>query len=172
MKNTAINTLEYTGMVTLSQYVNSKKIKLMQVHNEGGNPLFNFISDCLVGDFDVAKVNLPTKIMLLKYTDEIDPTGNITGMTIEKKSGFIYLLSKPEKIYNTSKGIVKYSFMLSRDILESTDFNSIGLYTSNTSELYPENYAAFCKVNISKNDISTSSILVVDWELNISNKNY
>ena len=172
MKNTAINTLEYTGVVTLSQYINSKKVKITQVNNEGGNPLFNFLSDCLIGDFDTAKASLPTKIMLLKSYEIIDTSNNTTSINVESRSGFIYLLSKPEKVYDNTKGVVRYSFVLSRDIIESTDFNSIGLYTNSTTEVYPQNYAAFCKVSINSNDISSSSILIVDWELNISNKNY
>ena len=172
MKNAAINTLEYTGMVTLSQYINSKKVKLAQVQNEGGNPLFNFMSDCLIGDFDVARVNLPTKIMLLNVTSTKDTDGNTSVLNIESRSGFVYLLTKPEKVYNATKSVVRYSFALSRDILEGTDFNSIGLYAAGTAETHPQEYAALCKVSINGNDISTSSILVVDWELNISNKNY
>ena len=69
MKNIATNTLGYTGIVTLSQYINSKKIKIAQVHNEGSYPLFNFLSDCLLGDFSIAALALPNKIMLLKKDD-------------------------------------------------------------------------------------------------------
>lgn len=169
MKNIATNTLGYTGTVTLSQYIGSKKFKIAQVHNAGGNPLFNFLSDCLVGDFDVAKFSRPTKIRLLNYTQESDETtGKITKI-FTPASDFIYLLTKPEKIYNTSKGIVRYSFAISRDVLEGGNFNSIGLYSNSASELEPDNFAAFCEVNVSKTAIAASSVLVVDWELTISN---
>jgi hypothetical protein len=163
MKNTATNTLEYTGIVTISQYIGSKKVKLTQVHNEGGTALFNFLSDCLVGDFDLAKIVRPTTIMLLNYSNETDADGNIIGKSYTRASKFIHLLTKPEKVYTPSKGTVRYSFILTRDNLEGVNFNSIGLYTNAASELDPENFAAFCEVtNFNINDISSSAVLVVD----------
>lgn len=169
MKNTAINTLKYTGIVTISQYIGSKKIKLAQTHNAGGNSLFNFLADCLVGDFSIAALNRPTKIRLLNYSETKDTA---TGKKIENYtpvSDFLYLYTKPEKVYNISKGIVRYSFVISRDILESSDFNSIGLYNDSATELETENFAAFCEINIPRTEILASSLLVVDWELIISN---
>ena len=45
MTNTAVNTLTYTGIVTLSQYIENKKVKIGQTHNKGGAPLFKFLSN-------------------------------------------------------------------------------------------------------------------------------
>ena len=160
MSNTAINTLKYTGIVTLSQYIGSKKFEIAKIHNAGGNPLFNFLSDCLVGDFDIARLSRPTKIMLLdKDTD---------GSYISK-SGFIYLISKPEKDSN-SHGTVHYNFTVARDVLDGTSFSSIGLYTDNTSTSDVQSFAAVCDVDLSVYNLSSSSALLIDWELNISNR--
>lgn len=161
MKNTAINTLGYTGTVTLSQYIGSKKIKLTQMKNSGAYSLFNFLSDCLVGDFEVAKLSRPAAIRLLEH----DSTTN----SYTPCSDFIFLLTKPEKVYSDNKGIVRYSFAISRDILTSSSFNSIGLYSSSVSDVEPESFAAVCKINIPRAEIAASSMLVVDWELTISN---
>jgi hypothetical protein len=172
MKNTAINTLGYTGIVTLSQYIGSKKVEIAKVHNAGGKILFDFLSDCLIGDFDIAKINRPTKIMLLNcYDKEDESTGSITPV-YESVSGFIYLLTKPEKVFDAKNGVVRYSFSIPRSQLEggSMSFNSIGLYANSTTALSPEDFAAVCKVDITPTDISMSSALVVDWELYISNK--
>ncbi len=166
MKSAALNTLEYTGMVTLSQYIGHKKIKIVERANAGGNPLFNFLADCLVGDFDTAKLCKPTKIMLLQYS-ELDGKPKY-----ESRSGFTYLTSKPEKVYSSttdSAGLVRYSFIISRDMLNGTEFNSIGLYTDTTNE--PAEFAAFCKVeDLPEDELSASSVLLVDWELSITNK--
>ena len=59
MKNTAINTLKYTGIVTLSQYIGSKKRQIARMHNEGGDALFRFLANCLAGDFTTAKLTMP-----------------------------------------------------------------------------------------------------------------
>jgi hypothetical protein len=176
MKNTAINTLEYTGIVTLSQYIGSKKIEIARIANAGGNPLFTFLADCLAGDFDVAKLNRPKKIMLLKRTAHESTDGETaTSYDYESKSYFIDIRNKPEKVYTEEKkGLVRYSFMISRDILEGAEFNGIGLYTESAKDSDLANFAAFCEVTDSigkPNSLSSSSVLVIDWELSISNKN-
>jgi hypothetical protein len=167
MRNNAINTLEYSGIVTLSQNIGSKKRKVAQFHNAGKYALFSFLADCLVGDFDMARVYRPTKILLLhKKEDE----------TFERLSGFIFQTSKPEKISSGSgtKSSVKYSFIVPRDLLDSIDIQKldyIGLYSNITA---PEDYTDFAALvelkNLTNTEVSASSALIIDWELNISNK--
>ena len=165
MKNTAKNNLSYTGIVTLSQYTDKKKkIKLKQVYNAGNNPLFNFLSDCLLGDFDLARINIPTKIMLLKVDDKKEHFEKATS------ASFIYLLTKAEKVYSPNAGIVRYSFMISQDTLLENPFNAIGLYTDAATEEDLDNYAAYCLVDSSELRVASSSMLIVDWELIIANK--
>ena len=175
MKNTAINSFGYTGTVTLSQYIGGKKVKLCQLHNTGKNALFNFISDCLVGDFDTAKMNRPTKIMLLQEKETIDTTTQVKSIDYERKSGFIYQLSKPEKIYTANpESVVCYSFIIPSDMFAaaSIDFSHIGLYTNATIEAEFRQFAAIVDIRnqISQQAVSASSALLIDWELNISNK--
>jgi hypothetical protein len=173
MKNTAINTLGYTGIVTLSRYSGEKKIKIAQVHNSGHSPLFNFLSDCLVGDFSIAKLNRPTKIKLLRYAR--DANGNEIPNTYESASpGFIYLTTTPKKDYSLSGSAVTYSFTIARDYLMGDSFDGIGLYTDAAGEDDSDinNVAGFCAVNKDKfsiHSLSTSAVLVVDWMLTISN---
>lgn len=167
MINRALNTLEYSGIVTISQRIGNKKIEICKVHNTGGNSLFNFLTDCLVGDFDIAKLNQPKKIMLLrKVVDEV----NI--ISYEDISGFIGYISKPEKISSDKGSTVRYSFIVSKAMVENvediTDKIGIGLYSESTTD--PENFAAYCEMPFNKNEISNSAILVIDWDLNISNK--
>ncbi len=178
MKNTAINTLGYTGIVTLSQYIGSQKIELARKHNSGGGPLFDFLADCLIGDFSRAKILRPTKIMLVKRTKNLTPRGTSSDYSYTSMSGFIYLLTKPEKIYNPTQSKVRYSFIIPKDQLENmTDFEGlhIGLYTNavTTSESEDlKNYAALCELQSAdlSNSIRIGASLVVDWELIISNK--
>lgn len=166
MKNIAINTLEYTGIVTLSQYIGSRKIKLAEMHNAGGNSLFEFFANCLAGEFDIAEFNRPAKIMLLS---RIANTNEYVSA-----SAFIGLLSKPEKIYQSGMCKVRYSFVLSRDILQSSlsNFTHIGLYSHTATSADISNFAAICEINKDRwSNISESALLAVDWELNISNVN-
>ena len=167
MKNTAINTLSYTGVVTLSQYIGQRKIKLAQTHNTGGASLFDFLSSCLIGDFDRAKAIIPTKIMLLTY----DSTEPDTINNYVQASGFISLLTPPERIDSDGLSKVRYSFIIPRDTMASlptTGSFGIGLYAKGVKDTEPSNFAAFCKIGLGRNDL-VNAALVVDWELLISN---
>lgn len=164
MKDNTINNIGYTGIVTLSRYTGHKKVKIIEAHNEGKYPLFNFFTDCLIGDFDIAKIDRPTKIMLLM--------SNKARTECTSKSGFIYLLKKPEKssVANSSAAAVKYSFIIPRDQLEGVTFNSIGLYTNSSTEDNVESYAAIVDIeSYTEQELASSTALVVDWELIISN---
>lgn len=169
MKSTAINTLEYTGIVTLSQYIGNKKVEVAQVHNKGGNSLFSFFSDCLIGDFESARVNRPIKIMLLKQLSD-ETGGSEPEFDYESKSDYIHLTTPAEKVYDSSltEGVVRYSFIVPRDALENTDFNCIGLYSGSTKLQDYRDYAAIC--SIGDMTISPSSALLIDWKLYILNK--
>jgi hypothetical protein len=89
--------------------------------------------------------------------------------SVASNSGdFIYMISKPEKVYNVDGGQVRYSFIIPKDIFAGTDFNAIGLYTQSASISDLTDYAAYCKVNI-ENSGSQGAVLVVDWDLYITN---
>lgn len=169
MKGNAINTLIYTGIVTLSQYRCGKKIKVAQVHNTGGNPLFNFLADCLIGDFAIANISRPTKVMLLIKTTEDDGS-----LSYSAKSGFIYLLSTPEKVYTTESTKVRYSFIIPKDNFmeiptEAEKELGLGLYADDATDENLEKFAAFCSLKDVKNLNAAANNLVVDWDLVISN---
>ena len=167
IKNTAINSLAYTGIVTLSQYIGQKKVVLSKMHNAGGKPLFNFLASCLLGDFAVASPNRPCKIMLLQE----DNSDGIKVISKAANTDFIYLLSKPEQVYSeNNESIVKYSFIIPQDYFTGTSFNAIGLYADSATKADIEDYAAIVSnVNFDAINVSISSVLVLDWELHISN---
>ena len=166
MKNKAINNIEYTGIVTLSQYIGSKKVKIAKFHNSGSYSLFNFFADCLVGDFEVAKLHRPTKIMLLLQDENTKEYSSL--------SGFIYQTSKPEKVYATTKGTVRYSFIIQKDLIrtiKAETISHIGLYADSARDLDISDFSAIVPVSFDNDKISDYSAILVDWELNISNRN-
>lgn len=163
VKGTTVNSLGYTGIVTLSQYIRGKKRIVAKIHNRGNKPLFDFFADCLVGNFDTAKLYRPNKIMLLYKDDE-----NVLHKA--EDTDFIYLLSNPEKVYNDTEGVVRYSFIIPQDRFAGKNFNAIGLYTKAADGIDVNNYAAYCDIKQDTiRDVSLSSVLVLDWELHISN---
>ncbi len=171
MKNTAINSLKYTGIVTLSQYIGSKKVKIAQVHNEGGNTLFNFFADCLAGDFTLAAANRPNKIALIRPIGTLDKYGNDDFEFLTNSSGFTFVLTAPEKNISKIESRVVYSFLLEKNKIENiNDFTNVylGLYPSYTKDDELGAFSALCKLDFAKN-IVIKSALVVDWELIVSN---
>ena len=164
MKNIAINTLKYTGIVTLSQCIKGKKVKIAQKHNAGGTSLFNFLTDCLVGDFSLASLYIPNKVRLLTKEDD---------ESLSSSTGFIYMQTRPEKVLTDSSQVAsaKYSFIIPKEQLE-TNINKIvgiGLYAKSTTIDDISNYAARCDIDFSQVDIQTKSDLLIDWELTFSN---
>lgn len=172
MKNKIRNTVGYTGIVTLSQYINNKKIQVARVHNTGGASLFNFLAYCLAGDFTLAKAYTPTKIKLLKRTGK-----KISEYSYESVTNFIWLRTPPEPKYSSSESRVRFSFIIPKDFLQSLVLDTteealgIGLYSNavadNDTEV--ENFMAFCTIDeLNRNDLA-NTFLVVDWELIIAN---
>lgn len=167
MKSKLTNSLKYTGIVTLSKYNGAKKIKLLQVHNTGNTQLFDFLADCFSGEIERAMVKKPAKIKLLTIDD--------ADFIEEASSGFIGLFSQPVASVSESGCKITYSFLIPRDQLVSlTSMNNLGLglYSKNASNdgqaIY--DYIARCKLDkLTASDVYSSSSLVVDWELNISN---
>ncbi len=172
LRGTAINNVSYTGIVKLSQYMKGKKFHVAEIHNEGGKPLFEFLVDCLKGDFEIAKPSRPAKILLLNVYEDDEGKHVVTAAS---NTSFIYLLTNPEKVYSDREGIIKYSFVIPQEYFAAGDangairFNAIGLYADSATAA--EDYSAYCTVDTSNWNISMSSVLVLDWELHIANQN-
>ena len=174
MKNRALNTLNYTGIVTLSQYVGRKKIKIAQMHNTGGTSLFSFLANCLAGDFTAAKAHVPTKIKLLsRKGDATDGYYTYTPLT-----QYTALRTPPEPSADAGESRVRFSFIIPRDFIDSlSGLNAadetvgLGLFANSVPDKESEagNFMAFCELaNIDKNSL-VNTFLVVDWDLIISN---
>lgn len=168
MNSTATNNIGYSGVVTLSKYVKSKKVQIAKMHNEGRKPLFNFLAECLLGNFDAAAVLRPTKIMLLNIT-----TDNKEEI-ISSSSGFISYVTIPERADSSSidGAVIKYSFIVPRAILQATTheggFTHIGLFNETDSdEMSPAAVVEINKEDANMTALTSSAVLVVDWELSL-----
>lgn len=168
MKNIATNALNYTGIVTFYQRIGTKKIKVAQFHNTGGTSLFNFLSNCLAGDFAIAKLNRPTKVKLLRRYE------NATGTySYESVTQFIFLRTPPAPTFNAGESRVRFSFIIPRDFLDKlTSYDGVlglGLYANSVLEGDTENFMAFCALDELDQSALVNVFLDVDWELVISN---
>lgn len=176
MRNRILNDLSYSGKVKLSVQQDGQIIKTKELHNSGTSQLFSFFAYCLSGDFEEASLYRPAKVRLLKVN-----INEVTGEEIEllAASGLVYLRSKPERVINKELDgeTVKLSFMIPRSMIETTDFNRIALYPQYVGDADLDSYSAFCDLSGTDDlginvytDWSLSSVLLIDWELTISNK--
>jgi hypothetical protein len=167
LNGTTASNIMYTGIVRLSQYTNGKKFTVAEIHNKGGKALFDFLANCLVGDYELAQADRPHKILLLNIDDETKEIKQAANTSP------IRPLTTPERVYSADEGIVKYSFIVPQEYFAAggasgaTRFNAIGLYPESAGTV--EDYSAYCLVDTSNWSISMSSVLVLDWELHISN---
>ena len=166
MSNTATNNLTYTGIVTISQYINDKKIQIAKVQNTGGIALFNFFANCLIWNTADAKNDLPARIKLINKSS----SGEYSSA-----SGFIFKRNVEKIVDNLGECRVRFTFMVPRDLLEdipNISTLSLGLYSAYENDL--SNYIAICELGDAGLDLTraelTHASLLVDWELVIANK--
>lgn len=177
VQNTAINKFNYTGEVKLSIYEDNELISSKKIQNSGTDFLFDFFAYSLMGEFDKAKLFRPTKVLLQKIYYDND------GIEEESTpaSGFIYLRSKPQLVYKdeTESRTVKLSFVIPRTAITNTEFNRVCLFADCMTYDEQNNYSAFCNIEAAEDLLggttnisswSLSTVLMIDWELTVSNK--
>ena len=165
----------YTGKVTVSVYDNDRLIKTTTSHNKGMSTLFNFIGNCLKGDFKSARESRPCKLVLLK-ADESEKTKT---NPIEKPKFWTeaYAISAPT-VYDTAamaipngdSSKVTYHFRI-------PSLNLVAGATVKKLLLLPIKYTALteaCAYYCLDNEItlpqrSGNITIIVDWTLIFSN---
>ena len=60
----------YTGTVTIASYLGDRLIQKESHHNKGLNTLFEFMSNCLQGNWYEAKYKRPCKLVMLQTADQ------------------------------------------------------------------------------------------------------
>jgi hypothetical protein len=142
--------------------------------NNGTEPLFKFLGNCLIGSFEDAKPYIPNKIRLLKNT-----SSGALGEKNVNPSSFWRTLAKAPAISSdadTKSAKVIYSFEIPRSEI-TDDFNQVALYGADTDDY--TDFSAYYYLTDESGDLdlvdatewSTTTILLIDWELSLSNKN-
>ena len=182
----------YSGKVTVTVVDDRKVVSRKVGHNAGGQPLFQFLAQCLCGNYENTKPLQPLKIRLFynKATDTTAATTNInnwvssdSNTSIEEASNFIFVNgpSATEEIEdkkgnkNGYKAIMHFRVPFS--FVTRTEINQICLYAQNEND--PKIYSAYYLFTDSKNKEKLAPIkvnnqqasynLIIEWELSISN---
>lgn len=187
----------YSGKVTVTVVDDRKVVSRKVGHNAGGQPLFQFLAQCLCGNYENTKSLQPLKIRLFynKATDTTAATTNInnwvgsdSNTSIEEASNFIFVNapSATEEIKITDKQgnlVAKNGykailhFRVPFSFVTRDEINQICLYAQDESD--PKIYSAYYLFTDSKNKEKLAPIkvnnqqasynLIIEWELSISN---
>lgn len=171
----------YEGKVTLTLKSDNRVLSTKTYKNNGTAQLFRFLGYCLIGSYEEAKQFLPTKLLLLKNTS-VDG-----GVTRDDKAVDVcstwQTLAKLPSISSDSDSAgaqvkVVYSFEIPRNAI-SQEFNQVALYGADTTDHEIENFLAYYYLTNASGEIelermtdwSATTILLIEWELSLSNKN-
>ena len=187
----------YSGKVIVTVVDDRKVVSRKVGHNAGGQPLFQFLAQCLCGNYENTKPLQPLKIRLFynKATDTTAATTNInnwvgsdSNTSIEEASNFIFVNapSATEEIKITDKQgnlVAKNGykailhFRVPFSFVTRTEINQICLYAQNEND--PKKYSAYYLFTdstdveklapIKVNNQQASYNLIIEWELSISN---
>jgi hypothetical protein len=174
--------LGYEGKVTLTLKNNGHVLKSRTYKNNGTVELFKFLGNCLVSKFTEAEKLLPNQILLLSNKSS-QPLPANAKTDIEPQSEFIGLAQTPSIVDDPDTESVKvtYNFEVPNQSIHGP-FNQIALYgagkikpTLEVKEFSAYYFLAdngkFDEINPESADWSATTILLIDWELSISNKN-
>ena len=187
----------YSGKVTVTVVDDRKVVSRKVGHNAGGQPLFQFLAQCLCGNYENTKPLQPLKIKLFynkaeTVADAITNINNWVGSdsntSIEEASNFIFVNapSATEEIKITDKQgnlVAKNGykailhFRVPFSFVTRDEINQICLYAQNESD--PKRYSAYYLFTnstdaeklapIKVNNQQASYNLIIEWELSIAN---
>jgi hypothetical protein len=170
--------LGYEGKVTLTLKSNNRVLKSKTYKNKGTSRLFKFIGYCLIGAYEEAKNFLPTKVLLLYNGSNQDPQ-NASATLVEQRSAWQTYAQTPTIISEDSQVKVMYSFEVPRNTIYGP-FNQVALYGAGVSSKDITDFSAYYFLVDGagawdeidpEGQWSTTTVLLIEWELTISNKN-
>ena len=165
----------YEGKVKLTLKSKERVLSTKTYKNKGTSQLFSFLGHCLIGSYTEAeKKLLPSKVMLL-YNKAAGV--NIKSENISARSSFVGFAQIPTIVNSGNEVLVTYTFEIPRSAIEDS-FNQIALYGAGITDNEIDKFSAYYTLtdvdgNVSAQnpkDWSSTTILLIEWELSLSNK--
>ena len=188
----------YSGKVTVTVVDDRKVVSRKVGHNAGGQPLFQFLAQCLCGNYENTKPLQPLKIKLFynNATNENDAISNIQYWvksegdftSVVSASNFIFVnapgATEEIKITDKQGNLVAKNgykailhFRVPFSFVTHNEINQICLYAQNESD--PKRYSAYYLFTnstdaeklapIKVNNQQASYNLIIEWDLSIAN---
>ncbi len=167
-KHTRINNgINYRGEVSISVMDGKRKLRSF-THNNGKKGLFNFLTNCLLGNFTVAKSLYPSKIACFGT-----PTGS---SMIARLSSFVRYDTSRWEVKNESESgsSIYFHFRIPYVALKTGVISMLRLYVNEISgEEVAENICA--EITLDENDYITvpdtadgNFTIIVDWKMTLT----
>lgn len=165
--------ISYIGHVKLTATFCGEVIEEKDLHNQGGEALWDFLATCLAGRWNEAEVKKPYKIKLFYYDTNTVVPKDITDTTpVMEITDYISITSAPivDEEYNAVfHFLVPYTYI-------SDKFNHIRLYSASAAST--NDYLA--RVNLVKNNDTdtewdtvekgdSNMVWVLDWYMKATN---
>ncbi len=176
-QNAFTDGLGYEGKVTLTLKSNNRVLSSKTYKNSGTAQLFKFLGYCLIDSYEEAKKLLPSKILLLYNSTSPYPEN---ARNVDARTTWQGLAQTPTIISDSGSSQVKviYSFEISKAAIAGP-FNQVALYGAGATDDEVSNFSAYYYLvdddnNFDLQDVtnwSATTILLIEWELTISNKN-
>ena len=183
----------YRGDVKFSTYIGKHLLSTKTYRNAGALPLFQFLANCLAGNFPAAYQNRPYKIKLLKANAErpsdlnmpTDVRGNNASC-----SSLLSMTSAPAIIIQDSAEMqackVTFSFIFPQNSITESGANIIAMYGPGITD--QGEYCAYYKLTresvdasggietvwdpiiIDPDDDEANKIYAVEWTMTLANQ--
>lgn len=173
--------LNYEGKVTLTLKSDDHILSVKTFKNNGTALLFKFLGHCLIGHYKAVEDLLPTKIALLFNASGMPASADPEA--VSAVSSFIGIRQLPSVVSTSNPAEVKvtYNFEVPRSAVFD-NFNQVALYGNGVEDARNESdiksFSAYYYLTDGEafdtqaiNNWSTTTVLLIDWELSISNKN-
>ncbi len=172
MNSNMIDAIGYKGTVNVTIVDRDKVINKFTCHNNGTNNLFNFLSNCIAGNYINHELYRPCKIAL--YSQGEGSTDIISTNT--RTTEFIYQDSVarvvPKEGTNAGYDVIFHFRIPFVKIFSNRKITHAALWPSIIDE-QSNGYSAFVafspQITIPNNVTSTWTI-IVDWKLELTNK--
>ena len=157
----------YSGNVTVKKIKNGKIVSTQTMHNAGYNPLFQFLLNCLAGNY-VDKSRPKWIYTCKKDGTGIKYVGNLPNYLNHEPAVLSVKTGSNENFY------IEYKFLLSYSPDFQDGFSCLALYSENNKpaaflagEIISGDYSMLVTMN---NDITSNGedILII-WQLQIEN---
>lgn len=157
----------YNGNVTIKLVKDGKTLKTVKKHNTGCTELFDFLSECLMGNLVQSK----TPKVLMGYHNDEDPTVGVLGT---KALSTFVPYADIDKISVGDNYKVEYKFNIPSLIVSTSDsINVLALFNMDNANKPVPVPSAFIKLGsgkaITPAMVSSGVNIIVLWDMQFSN---